>query len=951
MPGRNLAMSMETSYSPNFALFKSHKVLPRRKVEPGNSSRRPLTAEYSRVYDEQLQATESAERIKSWIPEQSSISPVPDPDFPPTPPIITMTSEDEDWVLEQSLKAYVSSTQNLDDDMGKPTPAIERSPPTPEITPPKVSSGFLALAPPLSREPSLRTDSFETARENISSNDDDDDDNGDDDDDDEQHTNPSPSLHPGQQRWLRRAKNSILKDVGLGLELEFDDDEDSTATIMNPQISPKKYKLTLMDEESASDHDRRDHSVGLEQYNQGLAYLDPPKGLRREPQRLFTHPPMQASKVSDIHRSSPPRSHSLRQRIGKTRLNPTASMEEFARSIDWPLTANPLDIDARLREVDNRRLSQLSASSTVVEAVVIETPPQRRQTLRHSSKVLDLKSEAPQQIPSNRSSLISSGTPRRRLPRNSQSPALDQRRSVATDASGSITSSNAHAQHENPRATKAPESGRSILPRTSTIGDASASHSQHTPRPTTAPEEAIGYFDLPSRERRSTSIALPPSTLSKTEKWVGKGSSSTDAYPLLAPVHQGDPELSGMIASTAASVVSAPSQVQPVLQLSDPVDINGTSLDPSRSGEWSALRPRSALVTPFSVRSARSSTPGTLELSEATAISIYPHTNKSILVIQQLAPRDSGDPPGHSAIIAGNANIALPIPVVPAPARQALDSPLQNPREPPQPPDLKLIPPTPANASTAHEKSPRQSPTRHRLSGPVSLVKRAFSARRYSDSFVSPISPSRSRRSSSHPPSVGDDPDNKLHPFWRPRGFWDDLSDDSDSDSEFGNSGVLAGGPVALEQHHLQHNLPSSSEHPHHGRLSRSTSLSRRIAYTLNLSQGRTRRGGRTLSLDNRPGVRLPNSTRKSSASRPSRSYELIQPGRMIAKSESTVSGMGSKVQFAGFKKMAEKMEVAKARWEEGRREKAREKLRGRIGIVKLPEGGLGSGRLVDPRR
>jgi len=38
------------------------------------------------------------------------------------------------------------------------------------------------------------------------------------------------------------------------------------------------------------------------------------------------------------------------------------------------------------------------------------------------------------------------------------------------------------------------------------------------------------------------------------------------------------------------------------------------------------------------------------------------------------------------------------------------------------------------------------------------------------------------------PPSREAKPENTLHPFWQPRGFWDDFSD-SDSDSDFGEPG------------------------------------------------------------------------------------------------------------------------------------------------------------------
>jgi hypothetical protein len=120
-------------------------------------------------------------------------------------------------------------------------------------------------------------------------------------------------------------------------------------------------------------------------------------------------------------------------------------VEKFAEEIDWPL-GEELDLDARLREVDNRRFSQLSASSSVVEAMVIDTKPRRRQTLRHTGKVSDFKSDGSRVSSSNSSLTISDSLLRRRLPRSSCSPDKGRRRSVATDASGSAASTRAKGQ-------------------------------------------------------------------------------------------------------------------------------------------------------------------------------------------------------------------------------------------------------------------------------------------------------------------------------------------------------------------------------------------------------------------------------------------------------------------------------------------------------------------------
>lgn len=127
-----------------------------------------------------------------------------------------------------------------------------------------------------------------------------------------------------------------------------------------------------------------------------------------------------------------------------------------------------------------------------------------------------------------------------------------------------------------------------------------------------------------------------------------------------------------------------------------------------------------------------------------------------------------------------------------------VDSPLRNPRKPPQPPAVKLIPPTPFSeidspldsAGEAHGRS--QAPPRR-----ISLAQRA---RRYSDSFIQPIlsrtgSLKRNISMTRSRPGTADEQDrrtkdHRLHPLWRPRGFWDDFSD-SDSDEFWGDGELM----------------------------------------------------------------------------------------------------------------------------------------------------------------
>ena len=345
------------------------------------------------------------------------------------------------------------------------------------------------------------------------------------------------------------------------------------------------------------------------------------------------------------------------------------------------------------------------------------------------------------------------------------------------------------------------------------------------------------------------SVVVQPAKLTKYE---GKPEQRTD-LPALAQLSSPSVPTSSEVSRTTSAISAGmctrfdpptpADQPRATLYLSDPPDDHNRSVD-RNMGEWSAIRPRSTLVTPFSLRSARSSTPGTLEVNEATAISIYPHTNKSILVIQQMPGGSDSSPREQSAIIAGNANIALPGSITPiihhqSPPREVLTSPLQNPRDAPQPPDLRVIAPTPANARPSSEATPPipSTPARtNRFSAPMTSIKRAISSRRVSESFVSPLTKTFSLRGTAVIPrrrrTLGHaaEPGSKLHPFWRPRGFWDDV-DDSDSDEEFGNTGFLTGS---------QRPSPSIKDAP----TRRTNSLTNRLRASLHLphSPQRSRR-------------------------------------------------------------------------------------------------------------
>ncbi|CAO1605552.1 hypothetical protein XANCAGTX0491_009066 [Xanthoria calcicola] len=947
MPGKDMAMSTAPPTVHNLSLLKAHKTLPKRKVVSSNAE--PIQATTtSRLHKHDLEAEgySSSERIRSWIPEPFSGQAIPG--SPLTPP----ASERVNGLGHRQSPSNVTDRIHISTrttSSGLSTPVMQRSPPTPETTPPKLNQ-YTRLIKESStpRFPSTRAESFETARENQTS-------------DEEYSLFESPSLRPSRQKWLKDAGHPLPKHIGLGLGLEQDDGE-KTPTGLVQVLSPDNEDLISFD----GGWNGATPEMEMEAVKGGadLAYRAELK-KHQVKRSLVSDQLLDTPLVVDKHSASPVApSLSLRHSVDHTRKTPTrTSTENSAEKIQWPLKDDLSNFERKLAEVDNKRFSQISGTSTIVEAMVFNAPPERRRTLRHSSKVADLASATTQ---ANRDSQNLSDRSHRRLLRHSKSPNGGQRPSFA-----SVTGD--------------PSDGTTLpsIRRQETIPQSS--------RPTTAPEESGGYFDAVQPRRRIVSAHVATSPPKEDGKPSTRKTRPTNAPYDASSSIPTSRHVSRATSSASARVDSTSPPARQQSQIDYPINetpnARMTSPDEESNGDWSALRFRSSLVTPFSLRSARSSTPGILEVNEATAISIYPHTNKSILVVQHAPQRDS-EPAEHSAIIASNAKFAIPAgsvqpPVIHRP-RELLESPLQNPRSPPLPPDLKIIPPTPANAielpKPDHQEPPipPQDTPKRRLSN---RVKRVLSTRRYSEAFAAPLIRSMSLSSRRNTvnggvgrrASTGIDPNRNLHPFWRPRAFWDDRGD-SDSDSDFGNDGPLVGNSLGMSTDGIKTFDPPKRRSSLSQRLESLRLPRRRKSESAPNTQnnysdshaggdppGRAARGGSIRRFNSARGLGL--GSRNSRFYRSNKdgvntSYEFIQRPQQVARQRDDGSGgnatladdggvgeeeeeagthhgvprLGYQVQFVGFKGLAGKV---KERRERARREKVRDRLRGSIDVLR----------------
>lgn len=226
--------------------------------------------------------------------------------------------------------------------------------------------------------------------------------------------------------------------------------------------------------------------------------------------------------------------------------------------------------------------------------------------------------------------------------------------------------------------------------------------------------------------------------------------------------------------------------------------------------------------TPFSQISVETAGTSHAEVSEALAVNIYPHQNKSLLVVNHSnKPSESSsseqtqqDTDRDTAVTeTKKPNGDVPVtPPQPTFNMDDVDSPLRNPRAPPEPPAIQFIPATPSGLTPAQEKEAQLGnyfeETSPKSSQPLSILRRTLSRRRHSE-----YGPSATRRpslltrtfslsksvknegsegsrgkapASSAYPTERDGPadENKLHPFWRPayEDYWDGGDGDGDGD-------------------------------------------------------------------------------------------------------------------------------------------------------------------------
>ncbi|GAB7356397.1 hypothetical protein MBLNU459_g7175t2 [Dothideomycetes sp. NU459] len=719
---------------------------------------------------------------------------------------------------------------------GVSTPVLQRSPPTPDLTPPNTRSRTLhPPRPSPTQYPSSAAESFVTAKEALSQS-------------SAQNSQLSlPFETPVEPTWIKTARQMYFGAFD-------DDDDDSLVDEEEGTVTPTKGTFAARPSpscagdlernvENRSDDDTPNNvlddetlrNVTMRKKRSRMPHARSPRQLE---QLGRTHGQYKFS-ANQVESSPPPRrkksSHSLKPQVASNEGGDGA----------WPAAVNDM-LYKHMRDEKSKRLSGVSISSTVVEAMVVLNPPPKSRTLRHAGRNLALQ----------------------------------------TELCGTL------AEHND-----LPENDFVALSHDHTL----------TLKPHSGLNPGTYDYSMQSSPRRSEHA-------------------------------------------------------------------NARHLH-------SAATPASLAVSTFSDRT------DLMEVNEATAVNLYPHQNKSLILVQHVSrssdasrtignksnpddistPTESEESPNDTRSLRPIFTAVVDEPSTPITQSGnplEVESPLRNPRAAPQPPIIQFIPPTPSmeddrqlalRSPTPAGKLPERRP---------SLVQRA---RRYSESIIQPFlsrNNSMSRRYSSRDrPQSSSDRDTTLHPFWRPRGFWDEF--DSESEDDGYDEPLPAGGDTSDIGH--DNDKPKSHWSPRKMSV-RMPGFRGTGGFHIGNSLGIDRHGTNV----RRPYIALPSFSRnntndvgRASASsapgpilRKRKSEEMLRTLSAYASTDSLrrrtghggvakryrahrIPGLGLQVQILGIRGVKGKMREVREKREEQARERRRAEIRGMIGEKVFHEGSI----------
>ena len=904
-------------------------------------------------------------------------------ELPPTPPEIHHDLVESG--LDDSSNAETTILRS-----GVVTPNIQKSPPTPDRTPPRAQQ----YRPLITNQPSFvstRAESFKTAQEELSS--------------DEESSIVAPGPTPWAQRIrtppqtlqvksqdrqaspLAQTTNSsnhpesstiarVRMKEALPAEGTFDLVDflrkRSPAPVSNADSKvlvddSAETKLTLdLGPIQASTSEKAAHADVLtvpetpkaSENGKGLAF-EKPVGVVNQATTspLIATPPQQTIiSLSELqHTGSIRRNQSLRERLESRRVVSSPSTERFGQDIGW----SRLEQTPSLRDkIESWRLSGISTTSTV-EAMVVDTPPQRSQTLRHRLKHTSLRSVSSPLEDSKRVSLISHPDSVHRLTHKKGTLSNKDRWSMNSAVSRSLSTASSQAIPSRPEVIHVAviPARRSSLNSTATSGkrhSSSASLGSGGSRAHGINHSRGSSMETPSRKRtlseslptgasfadrgrhsqhppsvplRSSSLSAPTSrSNSRANSLTSDGQRMRKLAAAEADVHKTLARMESERSAKADNISTSSPPRAPIEQkrtlrrstdsgvesLRRAVELDNSHIAPIRpslepaTDSWGSMRPPSTHATPFSQPSVQSGSPGPIETGQARAVNFFPHNNHSLQLIEKY-PTAESQAVQRLHTTENDLQLIVDDPATPRPTSGgfwAMNSPLRNPRAPPQPPKLYIIPPTPAGRTPANEDdrqlAEETSTKRTRSLGRRfgSLKRPSLADRQRTGSFLKSLTRSLSLKDATNR-KANQDLDGKLHPFWRPRGFWDEFSE-SETDDSIPDEDIVVNNSLGMPQTRIIFDGPLS--------------LVRRI------SDGQRQRKNQRSAIGKRASTT---------------SLSKVRAARKVYK----LPIFAKNFRILGLRDMHERMMITKQRKEDEKRERRREDLRRSIGANVISHG------------
>ncbi|RFU74405.1 hypothetical protein TARUN_7835 [Trichoderma arundinaceum] len=825
--------------------FKKHRVLPRPHNDQAHDGSRRMTQNSNLARGAPVPRSSTPHPVLSPQPLKHQLRRMgTGPDLPPTPPTHSNASSSSQSAVPSSPTSTENSVRlpNVVANRPPATPPDQRGPPTPDVTPPHPASLAKVPRPSIKDRmasgstmgPESRAESFITAREEVTSS------------EDEAMRTPGwpPTASATSQATITRSANAHAANIDVERPTTpLDRTATKDAAPERGDHTPKaKAKSTEPVDRQASAPEAghsRDARLSSAIMSHKTQYQRRPSGVSRP---ILHHGPVVEDNVSVAPTDAT-------KAVRKMRLEEAAPVTSSSKRHEDQKPAKLVhpQVEATAKR-EARPLSTSSQStSTVVEVLLVDGPPKRQRTLRHMRKQSTLRdatdtredagpvaheanlheapkprkvTQSPKLEPSDRESYISAVThstnrsissrtarreiwksgaipvvivPDRRSSRGpkSREPSLRSTSSRHSDKAKSIKSASASAP--SPSANSGPVFERPAR-RSRAYSESDGS------------ERTIDF--PPTIPQRSSSLSAPTS---RNGSRAGSVNASSVKVHSAAIEQQPNRHFSQEVRIICPSTPSLPAASPEMNDLEREETCDSLGVD--QHDDVLSVRKIPLRNTPFSVASMETCATAP-ELVEALAVHMFPHQNSSVLMV------DHSNRPSEAAATAAKRMSSPPklmnsyerMPFTPPQKMLSsleVDSPLRNPRAPPQPPKhppaINFIPATPSGMTPAAERvilqgnyfeSLKEKPPRR-----PSIVRRAFSRRRHSIDYVPSsrgagflartFSLSRRNRDDSDISLYRDNDkpteEDKLHPFWRPQWISDEDSEPMSDDEERGD--------------------------------------------------------------------------------------------------------------------------------------------------------------------